>query len=1221
MKKILGLDLGVGSIGWSLINVDAENNPVEILGMGSRIVPLSPDESNEFTSGNAASKNQKRTQKRTTRKGYDRYQMRRKALTDKLRELSMLPDEHLVKLPVLELWTLRARAATPGEKLSLPEIGRVLYHLNQKRGYKHSKDDDSDDKKQRDYVQAVNGRYREIRAEGLTIGQHFAEKLKESEVFTEKGPFFTYRIKEQVFPRAAYLEEFDRIMECQKKFWPDVLTDSNVHELRDEIIFYQRNLKSCKHLVSRCEFMQRSFLDENHEAVRNNKGEIVVSGPKVAPKSSPVSQVCKIWEEINNLRIVNKENEEFFIDAEYRKKIFEFLDSHNEMKTEDLYKILGIKKGDGWSAEKAVSKGLTGNTTKVALMKALKGLHDSESFLRFDLKEADTGAVNADTGEVVAEISPECENEPLYKLWHTVYSIADKEEQKSALKKNFGIDDDSVLEALCKIDFVKQGYGSRSVKFMRKILPSLMAGAKYSEACENVGINHSGSLTKSENLSRQLLERIPQLQRNELRQPVVEKILNQMINVVNAVLEKYGSIDEIRVEMARELKLSKEARESAAKKVRSREKENKEIEEKIRELGVTPSRNKILKYRLWEESGKRCFYCGQPVSAVEFLNGLDVEIEHIVPKSLLFDDSFSNKVCACRKCNAEKTNMTAYDYMKSKGENEFNDYLKRVDTAFNQQEISLTKRNRLLTPADKIPEDFINRQLVQTQYISRKAMEILKQVCHNVYGSSGDVTAYLRRIWGYDEILHSLDLPRYREGGLTGQVSYEHRGQVHTEERIKDWSKRLDHRHHAVDALTIACTRQSIIQRLNNLNAKSAVAGEGMTLDKWTLAQPHFSVKDVSDNVGRILISFKSGKKVAAPGKRYVYKGGRRVLAQEGILVPRGALSEESVYGRINVIEEKIPAKKLFERVNDIVKPGIRSIVSERLAQCGGDSGKAASSLNKEPLYLDAEKTVLLEYASCYKPKYVIKYPLSAIKSGKDAESIVDKHIREVVSARLAEFGDDSKKAFAEPLYADEVCRIPIRSVRRFTGLSQVVSVKKDDSGREIGFVKPGNNHHVAIYKDTDGTYHESIVSFWDAVERKKCGLPVVVRHPDEVWDGIIDKNIPEELASGLPAPDWSFVMSMQQNEMFVLGMGDDEFLDAMSENDYKALGAHLYRVQKIAHNNYYFRYQYETKLDDSKEAKIMHKFYCVQSLKVLFTLHPRKVSISLLGEIALKDD
>lgn len=1221
MKKVLGLDLGVGSVGWSLVNVDDNYKPTEILGIGSRIISLSPDESSEFTSGNAASKNQKRTQKRTARKGYDRYQMRRQALTEKLRELKMLPDERLMKLPVLELWTLRAKAATPGEKLTLPEVGRVLYHINQKRGYRHAKSDDSADKEQRDYVQTVNKRYQEIKDEGTTIGQHFAIKLKESEIVTDKGPFYNYRIKEQVFPRDAYIEEFDRIMDCQKTFYPEELSEDNIDEIRNKIIFYQRDLKSCKHLVSQCEFMTRSFLDAEHKPILNSSGELVMSGPKVAPKSSPIFQACKIWEEINNLSIRNKENDELHISPEQKKDIFEYLDNNEKINATALYKILGIGKGDGWSVDKALSKGFTGNTTKVAIAKALGKDHNTKKsdLLRFDLRLKENG-VNKDTGEIIYEIDPTCENEPLYRLWHVIYSINDKDALRHALTNQFGINDGESLRELTKIDFVKQGYGSRSAKFMRKLLPALMDGARYSEACDMIGINHSGSLTKSENEARELLHKIPQLQKNELRQPVVEKILNQMINVVNAVIDQFGSIDEIRVEMARELKLSKEGRAATAKNIRDREKMNNEMAEKIKELGITPSKNKILKYRLWQESGQKCFYCGQPVGAAEFLSGLDVEIEHIVPKALLFDDSFSNKVCACRKCNAKKSNTTAYDYMKSKGENEFNDYLRRVDAAFNEHKISFTKRSRLLTPADKLPKDFISRQLVQTQYISRKAMEILKQVCHNVYGSSGEVTSYLRRIWGYDEILHSLDLPRYREGGMTAEVSYDHRGQTHTEERIKDWSKRLDHRHHAIDALTIACTRQSIIQRLNNLSAMTAVAGESMSLDKWTLAQPHFSVQEVSDNVSRILVSFKAGKKVTTPGKRYVYRGGKRVLAQEGLLIPRGALCEESVYGRIHSLEKEVPVKKLFERVDDIVKPGIRAAVEERLRAYDNDVKVACASLKKEPLYLDVEKTIPLEYGTCYKAEYVMRYALSALKP-KDVEFIVDEHIRKVVSERLSEYGNDPKKDFAEPLYADKSKTIPIRAVRCYTGLAQVVPVKKDSKGNDIGFVKPGNNHHIAIYRDAEGTYHESIVTFWDSVERKKYGLPVIIRKPGEIWDILIDKNIPEELAAGLPAPDWKFVMSMQQNEMFVLGMEDDEFRDAMEVKDYKTLGAHLYRVQSLSRSDYYYRCQYETQLDNSNGAMLMKKYYRVRSFNALFTLHPRKVSVSLLGEMALKDD
>ena len=112
----------------------------------------------------------------------------------------------------------------------MPEIGRVLYHINQKRGYRHSRSDDSADKEQREYVQAINKRFQEIREEGVTIGQHFVKKLKESEVVTDKGAFFNYRIKEQVFPRDAYVAEFDRVMDCQKVFYPEELSEANIKE-------------------------------------------------------------------------------------------------------------------------------------------------------------------------------------------------------------------------------------------------------------------------------------------------------------------------------------------------------------------------------------------------------------------------------------------------------------------------------------------------------------------------------------------------------------------------------------------------------------------------------------------------------------------------------------------------------------------------------------------------------------------------------------------------------------------------------------------------------------------------------------------------------------------------------------------------------------------------------------------------------------------------------
>ena len=1228
MKKILGLDLGVSSIGWSVIAVDENGDPSEILGMGSRIIPLSTDDANEFSTGNAISKNQKRTQRRTARKGYDRYQLRRENLTVELRKLHMLPDEKLIKLPILDLWTLRADAATEGHKLSLPELGRILYHINQKRGYKHAKADEAGDKQQTDYVAAVNSRHAMIKQKHQTIGQYLAEEIKKSEVVSEKGKFYTFRTKEQVFPRKAYEEEFDQIIAVQRQFYPDVLTDTTINRLRNEIIFYQRNLKSCKHLVSLCEF-------EKHE-YKNKGGKTIFDGPKVSPRTSPLAQICRIWEFVNSISLENGHKEKKELSLEEKQKVVNFLDNNEKMTATDFSKLLGLGKKNEWDLKRYFGKnGVKGNETKVSLRKALKDLPNVEDLLQFNLLLENSNYVNEATGEVLKVISPSFQNEPLYDLWHTIYSISDKDELANAINKKFGISDENIIQQLFKIDFVKPGFSNKSAKAIRRILPFLQQGLMYSEACAEAGYNHSNALTKAENETRALLERLPQIKKNELRQPVVEKILNQMVNVVNAIYDDYGTIDEIRVELARELKQSKDERNTTFNNIAKRERENKGFAERIKnEYGLIPNRNKIEKFRLCEESDYKCFYCGQTVNAKEFLLGSDVEVEHVIPKSLLFDDSFANKVCACRKCNAKKGNKTAFDFMKSQSENEFNNYVSRVEEYYKNGKISRTKHDHLLTPQTEIPSDFIERQLRQTQYISKKALEMLKEVCRNVYATSGSVTDFIRHTWGYDEILHQLNFDRYKKGGLTEIREFDNKGEIHKEERIQKWSKRLDHRHHAIDALVIAMTKQSIIQRLNHLNTerdamfqeveKQSVEWKNdfSLLQEWLRERKHFSTKDVASKVADILISFKAGKRVATTGKRIKYEKGQKKILQEGIVIPRGALSEESVYGKIKVIDPHKPLKFLFENPQTIVSPQIKDVIVNRLLKFENDPKKAIAFIKKEPL-TTATGNVIND-ANCYKEEYVIKYPLEGFKA-KDIQYVVDKHIREdVLPQRLAEFDGDEKKAFKDidnnPIFADANRRIPIKHVRCFTGLSAVVPVKHDNAGNAIGFVKPGNNHHIAIYKDKSGKLHESLVSFWNAVERKINKIPVVITQPQESWNIAESNHCSEEFTENLPDKTWTFVQSLQVNEMFILGLEETAYQKAIKEKDYSLINQHLYRVQSISKSDYFFRHHLETIIDDSSVSKEMKRFYRFKSLKAFFGEKPHKVQISVLGKLIIKD-
>ncbi len=1158
-KKILGLDLGVGSIGWALIEME-DDKASSILGMGSRIVPLTTDDSTQFSKGQAITKNADRTARRTARKGYDRYQLRRAKLTQLLRQHNMLPermDEH-----VIDLWKLRADAATEGKQLTLQQIGRVLYHINQKRGYKHAKSDVSADSKQTKYVAAVNQRYKDIQDRQQTIGQYFYQQLVETAVQTPSGLYYTFRIKDKVFPRAAYVTEFDQIMQVQKAFYPEVLTDELINTLRNEIIFYQRPLKSCKHLVGLCEFEMKAYTNQQ-------TGQVVYSGAKCAPRTSPLAQLCAIWEAVNNITLYNKRNEYLDITLDQRKAIVEHLCDNEKLTAKDLQKILGISPKEGWSVGKAVGKGLKGNMTLYQLRKAL-GKNYSH-LLQFDLQMTDY--VDEATGEVISRISDAVEKEPLYRLWHVVYSVQDREELGKALLKQFDINDAEVAEALFEIDFVKPGYANKSHKFIRKLLPYLMRGYKYSEACEHIYINHSNSITKEQNATRELVDKIPLLLKNELRQPIIEKILNQMINIVNALKEQHGNIDEVRVELARELKQSKDERAKATERINKNERENKTIEERIKEYGVRPSRARIQKYKMWQESQERCFYCNTGVSATEFLSGADVEVEHIIPRSVLFDDSFSNKVCACRACNHAKGNMTARDFMETRGQAELEAYLSRVNTAFEEGRISKTKRDHLLWHKDEIPQDFIDRQLRQSQYIAKKAVEILRSAIRDVYATSGSVTDFLRHIWGYDQILHQLNLPKYRDAELTEWVTYDHRGQEHQEERIKNWSKRIDHRHHAIDALTIALTRQGYIQRLNNLNASHDDMAEAVRkvnplmerkyslLEKYIYIQPHFSVQDVTNAVDGILVSFRAGKKVTTPAKRAIYRKGKRINVQTDIQVPRGALTEETVYGKV------------------------------------GD-------------------------------KYVVKYPLA--HPSMKVDEIVDPTIREIVRARLAAFGGKAKDAFAKPLYSDAAQTMEIKSVRCYTGLQDkaVAAVRFNKNGEAIGFAKTGNNHHIAIYQDKNGQYQESVVSFWQAVERKRYGIPIVIEDPKAVWDKVMDMDLPQEFLETLPKDDWQFVVSLQANEMFILGLEDADFEMAMENKDYQLLNKHLYRVQKIRGKEYTFRYHIETTVDDkyiNEKGEVkpnpalsmqMKKLISIRSFGSWLAQHPHKVRVNLLGEI-----
>ena len=1186
-KHVLGLDLGVGSIGWCLIALDAQGDPAEILGMGSRVVPLNnATDAADFSVGKAFTANQERTARRTMRRGFARYQLRRYRLRRELEKVGMLPDAALIQLPLLELWELRERASTAGGRLTLPELGRVLCHINQKRGYRHVKSDaaivgDEGEKKKDSnsaYLAGIRANDEKLQDEHKTVGQYFAEQLRQNQSESPTGGI-SYRIKDQIFSRQRYIDEYDQIMAAQRVHYPDILTDEFIRMLRDEVIFMQRPLKSCKHLVSLCEFEKQEKVmrvqQDDGKGGRQLVERKVKFGPKVAPKSSPLFQLCRIYEAVNNIRLTRPDGSPRDITPEERAKIVAHLQSSASLSFAALKKLLKEK---ALIADQLTSKsGLKGNSTRVALASALQpypqyhhllGMELETRMMTVQLTDEETGEV---TEREVAVVTDSYVRQPLYRLWHILYSIEERDAMRRALIKQLGMKeedlDGGLLDQLYRLDFVKPGYGNKSAKFICKLLPQLQQGLGYSEACAAVGYRHSNSPTSEEITERTLLEKIPLLQRNELRQPLVEKILNQMINLVNALKAEYG-VDEVRVELARELKMSREERERMAEGNRRREKENKAIAEKIRECGLFPTKSRIRKYMLWEEAGEKCLYCGQILTLSQCLNGDDMEVEHIIPKSVLYDDSYGNKTCACRRCNKEKGNRTALEYIRAKGWEA--EYMERINGLLDKKAISYSKHQRLRWLKEDIPSDFLERQLRLTQYISRQAMAILQQGIRRVSASEGGVTARLRSLWGYDDILHTLNLDRYDSMGETERVSRQ--GETTEKLRIKDWSKRKDHRHHAIDALVVASTRQGYIQRLNRVSSESereamseeievqkvAKTDKLSLLERWLTQRPHFSVRTVSDKVAEILISYRPGRRVVTRGRNIYLRHGKKCV-QSGLLVPRGPLSKETVYGQIMVNGEQ---------------------------------------------------------------QIVCKYDLHSLKA-KDVDYVVDLALKKRLKELLARHGGKEKEAFAGDVYMDEAgTQGPIRSVRCFTGLDRgkMKAVKYDEQGDAVGFVSPRNNHHLAIYRTPKGKLVESIVTFWDAVDRARYGIPLVITHPREVMEQVLQRgDVPESVLSLLPSSDWVFVDSLQQDEMVIIGLSDEELQRALETQDYRKLSEHLYRVQKMSSSYYVFRYHLETSVADDKNTMgRIPKFHRVQSLKAYEEKSIRKVRVDLLGRISL---
>ncbi len=1119
----------------------------------------------------------------------------------------------------LKLYLWRSQAVM--EQLKIEEVASVIAEINNNINSSSG------------YLGAISDRSKELYFNKETIGQYLHHQLKRNPHTRTKG---------QVFYRQDYLDEFETIWETQAKFHTE-LTPTLKLDIRDMIIFYQRRLKSQKGLISFCEFESKpiGIIDDGKTKIKN-------VGYRVAPKSSPLFQEFKIWQNLNSLLVQNKKTKEVLsFDQDAKQTLFDELNIKGNLTKDQALKLL-VEKPSDWELN---FKTLEVNRTNKALYEAFVKMMELEGHEDLDWDASSGNAIKKlvkdffETQNISnsilafnAELEGKAfEKQPAYQLWHLLYSYeGDKsnsgnEKLFEQLQKKFGFKRE--FATLLSNISLSDDYGSLSAKAMRKIFP-FVKEHKYSEACALAGYNHSSSKTKEEQANRELKDKLAILPKNSLRNPIVEKILNQMVNVVNAIIAEptLGKPDEIRIELARELK--KNAKERA--EMTSNINEAKALHEKIIKIlqaedGIkNPTRNDIIRYKLYEElkgNGYKTLYSDTYIQR-EKLFTKEFDIEHIIPKARLFDDSFSNKTLETRFHNDKKADDTAYDFVdRYFGAEGLKTYEAKVEMMFKLKEgsISKAKYKKLLMKASEIGKGFIERDLRDSQYIAKKAKEMLEEVCRTVNTTTGSITNRLREDWDLINVMQELNFDKYKKLGLTEIIE---KKDGNTKERIMDWTKRNDHRHHAMDALTVAFTKRNHVQYLNNLNARSDKAGsiygiEQKETDKNNDGKRKFKAplnkfrEEAKNHLENVLVSFKAKNKVVTKNKNEIkIKGGEKVKIE---LTPRGQLHKETVYGKLQQYAtklEKVSVKFDEATILKVAKYNERIALLKRLQENDNDPKKAftgKNALSKNPIYLDKLKTVALDE----KVKLVELEADYTIRKevGPDLklDKVIDIGVRRILEKRLTDFNGNAKEAFSNldknPIWLNKQKGIAIKRVT-ISGVKNAEALhhKKDNLGNDIldaignkipvDFVSTGNNHHVAIYRDENGDLQENVISFYEAVERVNQQLP------------IIGKNFNQHLG-------WQFLFTMKQNEYFIFPSEgfDPEEIDLLNPKNNKLISQNLFRVQKFGSllSGFWFRHHLETNVEvNSKLKGVAYKV--IQSASNLKTII--KVRINHIGQI-----
>lgn len=1004
----LGLDVGIKSVGWCVLECDENGEPVQINALNSRIFDAA--EHPQTGASLAEPRRNARGLRRRIRRKSFRLERIRKLFTENGIELFETQDDLIcLKDEYKNLDVVKLRSDALDKKLTEAEFARVLYSLARHRGFKSNKrvvvtDDDNEEKKgkgkgkDRDegkLLSSIRESEEEMRESGMrTRGEQLYKKyLMEGKPVHNKGGDYSMCVSRDIL-----VKEIEFLFEKQKEFGNNFATDKNKEKYLD-IFLSQRNFDegpgkgsqyTGSHDVKKCEI----YRDED-----------------VAAKGTYTSEWATIYQKINNLSIIcggdrrRLSNEERQIAVELAKKVEKvtYKAFRKAIKLDDDYRFSALNYSEKKKSDKKKNEGESKNDV-VEINDVVDSLacEDKGEFITAKNSNKIVKALNDNLKsdiELIDEIAEICTKYKSENLFRN--AIAESKIIGGRL-------DEETIEKLSKIDM--KGYGHLSLHVLREILPYLEEGMVYSDAMQKAGHNHSEHNFEKQKFlgTKEVYDAI-----GGVTSLVVKRALSQTVKVIDAVIRQYGSPYAINIELARDMSMTKDERDKLKKENDARAAKNEAIRENIAKLNAMPNSTNVLKYKLYEEQDHKCAYSMETLDINHLFEDGYYEIDHIIPYSRSFDDSFNNKVLVLKRENQNKRNSTPVEYFERIGRDydEVLAFWKAVYQKRNRKKLEFLQKKEINE------SEWKNRALNDTRYASRMLANLIKdyllfdEKSKDKYGRvetvKGAITSYLRRFWGVQKI---------REDG---------------------------DKHHAVDAAIIACVTPKTKNKIERYN--QIKESRKMRNGQYVLEDGEICDSDYYDKNSHLVLPY--------PYKEFINELDARVM-------------DEPV-----LMQNKLRLLGFNENYLMNAKPFVVSRMTSRKAKgCINEATVFSSKYadNKYPTVCDGNNVIVKRTALAN---------LKLDKNGEINgyfQPEGDVALYNALKQRLVEFGGDAKKAFATPIRKPcnsgqgNIVRT-VKTYETYTGGGMILEknkgiVKNDGMIRVDLYSKDGKYFGVPVY-------------------------------------------------------------------------------------------------------------------------------------------------------------